>query len=345
MGRWRWAAAAVLVAAATAAAWAGPYVPDDPYYATRQGYLTLIGMEAAWGYSLGRGDVIVAILDTGVMAATPDLAGRLLAPLSATGSPPLDGTAHHHGTWVASVAGMTVGNGLGGAGVGNFSLLPVTVTDAQGHNASNWIATGIRMAADAGARAINVSHSTLTYGPLNEAAAYARTRGALVFVAAGNTNRRSAMTGYDHLVFVSGTDAGDARWDGGIYGSTWGPYVDLSAPADDILCADPTLSTGYGLVDGTSFAAPLVAGAAALAWSINPALTPEEVLAMLYATAVDLGSPGWDEVFGHGRLNVAGVAAAAWASVPEPATLGLALFGLLAVGLRRRGRRTYAARI
>ena len=64
----------------------------------------------------------------------------------------------------------------------------------------------------------------------------------------------------------------------------------------------------------------MVAGAAALAWSINPNLTPDQVEQMLYSTAVDLGDPGRDQYFGRGRLNIGAVTQAALATVPEPAT-------------------------
>jgi len=237
---------------------------------------------------------------------------------------------------------MGVGNGIGGAGVGNVAILPITVANANGANASDDIADGICMAADAGARVINVSHATLKYGLLDAAADYARGLGALTFVAAGNDNERNtAIADYEHLIFVSGTDAADQRWVKDAWtGSNWGPYVDLAAPAWHILVADPHdpvgLPSGYGLADGTSYAAPLAAGAAALAWSIAPNLTAEEVWDLLCTTAVDLGDPGWDEVYGHGRIDIGAVAAGA---APEPATVALLSAGLAGVLVRRRRRR------
>jgi len=317
--------------------------PDDPCYAAYQWYGPKLGLPAAWGISQGSPSVIAAILDTGVMANTPDLAGRLLAPLSTTGAAPLDGATDHHGTWVAGVAAMGVNNGITGAGVGNFTILPITVTNADGGNQSNWIADGIRLAADQGARVINVSHQTLNYPSLDAAAAYARTKGALTFVAGGNANQRLPMKAYDNLVFVAGTNAEDQRWSDPVTkkGSTWGPFIDLSAPADDILVADPTFSSGYGLGDGTSFAAPLAAGAAALVWSIAPSLTPDEVQNILYTTADDLGDPGWDEVYGWGRLNIGTAAERAYemSVAPEPGTLLLVAAGLAASLARRQRRR------
>jgi thermitase len=326
---------AIALAASAARAAVTPNDPDFPV----AWHAHTIGLPAAWEVSTGSPSTLVAVLDTGVIANQPDFGGRVLPALSTTGSSPSDGTTNHHGTYVASTLAMGIDNGLGSVGVGNFSILPITVTDLLGHNSSDWIADGIRLAADRGARVINVSLSTLSYGRLDNAAAYARSKGALTFVAAGNSNVRNAMSGFDSLIFVSGTDRDDARWtEGGGVGSSWGPYVDLSAPAHDIRVIAPSLEQGYGWISGTSFAAPLAAGAAALAFSINPDLTPAEVQTMLYGTAVDLGDAGWDEMYGHGRLDVAGVARAAAATVPEPGATMLTSTLAAAALLRRRRR-------
>jgi len=332
--------ALVVFGSGTAVCLAGTF-PSDPYYGRYQWYSPVIGLPAAWNISTGSPSVTVAVLDTGVMADTPDLAGRVLDPLSATGTEPLDGTDNHHGTWVASVVGMGVNNGIGGAGVGNFTILPVTVTNTGGGNMSEWIAAGIRLAADSGAKVINISQLTLQYGLLDDAAAYARSKGALTFVAAGNFNMRYVMPDYANLVFVSGTDSSDQRWSEGTEGSSWGPFVDLSAPADNIVVADPTLGSGYGLGHGTSFASPLAAGAAALVWSINPDLAPDEVLSILYTTADDLGPVGRDEVYGNGRINIGRAAGRAYQMTltPEPGTLVLLGMGLAASVARCIGRR------
>lgn len=332
----RFRLAVILVALSCATPSRAAVVPNDPDFPVAW-HAHKIGLPDAWDVSTGSASTIVAILDTGVIANQPDFGGRVLPPLSTTGSPAMDGTVNHHGTYVAGTAAMQINNGVGSVGVGNFSILPITVTDEMGFNSSDWIADGIRLAADRGARVINVSLSTLSYGRLDNAAAYARSKGALTFVAAGNSNVRSAMSGHDNLIFVSGTDRNDGRWtEGGGVGSSWGPYVDLSAPAHDIRVIAPSLEQGYGWISGTSFASPLAAGAAALAFSINPELTPAEVQAMLYDTAVDLGDPGWDEIYGHGRIHVAAVAHAAAVTVPEPGATILTSTLVAAALLRRR---------
>jgi thermitase len=298
------------------------------------------------------------VLDTGVISTTEDLAGRILPALSAVpNQQPLSDSFlsasnwvngfdqyenRRHGTWVASVVAMGINNGQGGAGIGNFSILPIGIIDSSSNTSESWIANGIRMAADNGAKVINISYPINDYEPLDAAAAYARSKGALTFMSAGNTNAYRDIPDFSNLIFVGGTGPNDERWsqwiinsDGieQLVGSSYGSFVGISAPAQSILLADPTLIHGYGLNNGTSFAAPMVAGAAALAWSINPNLTPDQVEQMLYSTADDLGDPGRDQIYGWGRLNVGKLANAAYQStVPEPATwvmlisMGMAAF-------------------
>jgi len=328
------------------------FTPDDPYYNDArqlQSYLNTIGMPDAWMISLGSPTVTVAVLDTGVITTTPDLAGRVLPALSTarvvgfplppfTDQQMLDTATFRHGTWVASSFAMGVNNQVGGAGVGNFSLLPIRIVGNSGFTSSLAVSDGIRLAADRGARVITISYALDDYSEADQAAAYARANGALVFMGGGNSNMLApALPDSANIIFVGGTNQNDDRWIGeNNQGSTWGNHIDLAAPADNLLIADPTLSTGYGLIDGTSFSTPLAAGAAALAWTINPNLTPTQVESMLFNTAIDIGPPGDDIFFGAGRLNVAGVANAALASVPEPSTIALVLCAVAAMSLIAR---------
>ncbi len=202
----------------------------------------------------------MAIVDTGVNVDTPDLSGRILPAQAPTGVTVLDGVDLPHGTQMASVVAMGVNNGVGGAGIGNFSILPVTVTDADGQFTGDDVANGIILAANAGARVINVSLGPfLNYGTLDSAAAYARSKGALVIVAAGNSNSLVDYSAYTNLIFVSGTDKNNAQWvSSPTEGSNYGPGIGISAPAQSILFADPTFGSGYGLGTGTSYSAALV---------------------------------------------------------------------------------------
>lgn len=330
---------------------ADPFVPNDPYYGKYQWYSKKIGLEDAWNSTQGSSALTIAILDTGVLPTAPDIAPRLLPPLSTTGTPPFDvatinsTTVLRHGTWVASTAAMGINNSIGGAGVGQFSILPITISNLNGNNSTQWIVDAVKLAADSGAKVINISQSTLSYGAVDSAAAYARSKGALVFMAGGNRNAREDRGVFDNIIFVGGSDQNDNRWvQDNTTGSTYGPYIDLAAPSVDILVADPTTPNGYGLIAGTSFASPMAAGLAGLIWSINPQLSPDDVQNILFSTAVDLGPIGVDEFFGHGRINAAAAVHAAWMTVPEPSAIALMGCGFAFVvwAARRRAKKSTA---
>src|SRR6185436_2871090 len=114
----------------------------------------------------------------------------------------------------------------------------------------------------------------------------------------GNTGTFDSSPINPYFLVVSATDANDllASW------SNTGNNIDLSAPGVVILTT--MQGGGYGSGSGTSFSAPVVAGAAALVISANPTLPGAQVQAILKQTADDLGSAGWDTSYGAGRLNV-----------------------------------------
>src|SRR5438046_1774497 len=158
--RWVGAIGLIVVGLLASGGRAEEVFPNDPHL-NISWHVEKLGLREAWGYSMGDPSIIAAVLDTGVMSNTAELQGRLLPALAPSGTAILGGTSMHHGTWVSSVLAMGVNDGIGGAGVGNFSILPVTVTSANGTNSSDAVADGIRLAADRGARVINISLSTL----------------------------------------------------------------------------------------------------------------------------------------------------------------------------------------
>ena len=124
----------------------------------------------------------------------------------------------------------------------------------------------------------------------------------------------AALSGYDGLpeshprvITVAGTDSSDQR----ASFSDGGTKVDFSAPAvgihtSDILGVDPFRSNvddDPAFADGTSWAAPIVAGIAAMGFAVRPQMTRLEFYTALRETAVDLGPPGWDPIFGWGRVD------------------------------------------
>ncbi len=257
--------------------------------------LIRIEAAAAWVVTRGAREVLVAVLDTGVDESHPAFKGRLAPGRDVNAGVNGQRDAHGHGTEVASV--------LAGTGVGvapGVRLLPIRITGDSGLSSTKVLARGIVHATDAGARILNISMAGPTPSrALQDAVAYARARGALVIAAAGNGGGEapSYPAGTPGTLAVGATDPDDAL----DAGSSHGWHVGLVAPGRDIRTAVP--GGGWGGGGGTSLAAPHVAGVAALVMSAFPSWTADQVRARLIATADDLGAPGEDPVYGHGRLN------------------------------------------
>ena len=239
-------------------------VPNDAGYASQSTYLDAVRAPAAWDAARGDRAVKIAVLDSGADITHPDLAGKVVGTYNAvTGSTDVTDTVGH-GTAVASIAAATTNDGFGVAGAGyDSSLLVVKVEDAAGEIMGDAVANGVRWATDSGAAVINISFGFSQADALTAAAvAYAISRGVVVVAAAGNTptsapNYPAAEPGVIAVGATTANGAARASF------SSFGPWVDVAAPGVAIL-AD---AVGGGVAapgDGTSFAAPLVAGEVAL---------------------------------------------------------------------------------
>jgi subtilisin family serine protease len=267
-------------------------VPNDPDWVNQRAYLTTVSAPAAWDVTHGSTSARIAVIDSGIDTSHPDLAGKVVASYNAvTGTTSVNDTIGH-GTEVASVAAANTNNSTGIAGAGFASmLLAVKVDDAAGDIWSDAVADGIRWAADNGADVINVSLGSTGDDALErDAVAYARSRGALVVAAAGNEGTSTPMypAAYDGVIAVGATDqSGSARTSFSSYG-TW---VDVGAPGLNIRAAKA--GGGLATVSGTSFAAPLVAGEAALL-AAYPSQPTEPQLAAAIRAGTKGGALGFD---------------------------------------------------
>ncbi|MGX4642360.1 S8 family serine peptidase [Massilia sp. SYSU DXS3249] len=284
---------------------------NDPYIGSAW-HLGKIGAPAAWDSTQGSG-VTIAILDTGVNAAHPDLKDRLVPGYNVYNNNTDTSDLCGHGTAVAGTAAASTNNALGVAGVaGAARIMPVRIAykDASGGCPAYFstIASGITWAADNGARIANVSYVGIAgSSAVKSAARYMKGKGGLVFISAGNNNIDENVAPDTAFIIVSSTDSYDRKSSF----SSWGSFVSLAAPGTGIWTTNNTL--GYSSWNGTSFASPVSAGVAGLMMAARPDLNADQVEALLFQTALDLGTAGRDPVFGYGRVNAAAAVSAAQA--------------------------------
>ncbi|URM33416.1 S8 family serine peptidase [Cytobacillus firmus] len=273
------------------------YIPQDPRYG-EQWHLEKIKMKETWNHTMGSSDIKVAVIDSGVQLDHPDLAGRLIDPYDViTGSSTF--TPDEHGTHVAGIIGANLNN-IGVAGIAsNITIMPINVFEGDAADLFS-IVEAIHYAADNGADIINMSFSSNAYSlVMEQAIEYADSKGVLLIAAAGNegSETKTYPAAYEPVIAVSATDSKDKLASFSNYGS----YIDISAPGSGILSTVP--NGVYGYMSGTSMAAPVVSGVAALILSSNPKLNADEVREIILASSEDLGSPGKDIYFGAGRID------------------------------------------
>lgn len=247
--------------------------------------------------------VAIAIIDTGIDPAHPELMARLLPGYNFRSRNGDTADRNGHGTMVAGVAVLSSGIACGSGLDGRIMLMPLVAANAKGETTSGILAEAIRYAADHDARIINVSYGGIADRRiLQEAADYAWSKGAVIFAAAMNDfhGHPSFPAACDHVVAVTGLGLNDYRASFANYGD----WIDLAADGTWV----PTTSRGggYALVNGTSFAAPATAGLGALLLLAKPELSNAELVDILTGSAQDLGSPGFDPNYGFGRVDPAG---------------------------------------
>ena len=278
-------------------------IPNDPSFGSGW-HLGTLGAPTAWDRTQGEG-VTMAVCDSGVDPNHPDLVRVPGYNMFDNNTNSTD--VYGHGTKVAGAVAMTGGNGLGGSGVAmKTKIMPIRVTDTNGWGYDSAIANCITWAADNGARGANVSFGGVCSSPIVQAAAkYMRDRGGVVTASAGNSGGLDGSAPNDTMTCVGATDSSDTRagW------STYGDFVDVTAPGDNIFTT--INGGGYGGVSGTSFSAPVTLGVYALMMAANPALTPGQLDTILFTTAKDLGTTGKDQYYGYGRIDAAAAVAKA----------------------------------
>jgi serine protease len=322
------------------------FTPNDTFVAS-QYELSLINAFEAWDITQGNEEIIIAVVDSGVDKDHADLAGQFYLnddPINGIdddnngfiddisgwdfsgddvnniydpdfkgdNDPAIFkfGKGFTHGTSVGSLAAGTTNDNNGMAGIAFKSKLMFLKhfadnqeDDSRTYNSNLYL--GVLYAAENGARIINCSWGSTVRSQINQDIMTHVTLdlGCMVVAAAGNSNNAVPLypAAYDYTLSVASTDQNDKRATFSSYGAT----VDIVAPGVDLIVAE---FGGYDFTgNGTSFSAPIVAGAAALLLSIHPEYTPLQLAEQLRVTAdasMYTQNPTYVNQLGKGRLDI-----------------------------------------
>ena len=282
--------------------------PDDEMFAQQYAH-KVSNSVAGWAINAGSEKVTIAVIDTGVDLKHPDLAGKIVAGRDIVDGDDEAMDGHYHGTHCAGIAAAMTNNKVGIAGFApNVKIMPIRVLDNGGSGTSADVANGIIWAADHGAQVISMSLGGRGNPQVKkDAVDYALAKDSVLVAAMGNYGDNSQIfpAAQPGVLAVGATDSADKR----ASFSQYGKWISVTAPGVSILSTFPTYNTSgkknYGSISGTSMATPAAAGVVALIRSQFPEMNGVEVKAQLERGTDDLGEPGYDTYFGHGRINVA----------------------------------------
>lgn len=299
-------------------------VPNDARYGDAGHWGSKkIGAEAAWDRSLGTTAVKVAMIDSGLNKNHEEFAGsgRVLPGwdyYNDDSDPDDTSGCSFHGTHTTGTAGATINNGVGIAGLSQHTILPLKafqpVLGCGGSTTA--LVNALKAAGDQGSHlSSNSWGSSASSAAFNDAITYSHNLGVVHVAAAGNSGSCTNCVGFPWkdmgsiVIVVSSSTSTD----GFSSFSSEGPQVDVIAPGSSIL-SSTSAPSGYGLLSGTSMAAPHVTGTAALVKALNPTFGFTDIENRIKSTAVNIGLS--TDRQGAGRLNADG---ATQGGTPPPA--------------------------
>jgi hypothetical protein len=281
--------------------------------------------------------VPVTMIDSGVDLTHPEFAGR--PDTTALNTQTFTATEDElHGTATASMASAPQ-NGSGMVGIYPQAKLQAWDASAAGLLTVGGEIDGLASAVRRGRGVINLSLGGFDRIAIEEHAILAAFgAGSLIVASAGNDRQerspRSFPASFAHVLTVGATDETNRA----TYFSSSSPEMDLVAPGQDMWVAVPTLwnSAGFEPLDGTSFSAPLVSGAAAAVWTVRPSLTNTQLFEVIRRSAHQVSGRGWNRNTGYGILDV-NAALARKTPAPDPQEPNEDVYLVKPNGLFKRG--------
>ena len=288
----------------------GAYTPSDPAFSdvNKSWYLNAINAPQAWDITRGSEKITVAIVDNGFNLDHPELKSKVIQPYNVwLRSDKIFPQSIDHGTHVAGTALAIVDNGKGLCGIApNCKFMPVQVADKRERMTTTSVLDGILYALYQGADVINVSLGSMFTGldkfPENiqkdminnhfkeeerlwrHIMRIAANHNSTIVIAAGNDN---VLAGIDAIqrpelfITVSAVDKNNQNFDKANF-SNYGSFSTISAPGVGIYSS--VGKNDYKIMNGTSMAAPIVAGAVALMKSLNDTITNKQIICILQST-------------------------------------------------------------
>lgn len=310
-------------------------IANDPYL-SKQWHLTNVKIFDSWNITEGSDTIIVAIIDTGIDYNHEDLRDNIFINKkeSLNGKDddgngfvddimgydfvdrrgyPYDGKEydffeydndpydeHGHGTAVAGIISAVKNNGIGISGAApGAKLLCLRAFDKNGEGEEDDVAAAILYAANMNAKIINMSFGDDKFSLLlYEVIKYAYEKNIVMIASAGNSNSNLPHypSGFSEVISVGASDKSGYKANFSNYGST----IDLIAPGVDIYTTYK--DNAYNYFSGTSASSPIVSACVALILSVNN-FSPSEIKQILRNTSDDIGTIGWDEKTGAGKIN------------------------------------------
>jgi uncharacterized repeat protein (TIGR02543 family) len=308
------------------------FTPNDPEAANsnssrHQWWLGMVNAFGAWDRQRVNSTVTVAVIDTGIRLTHNDLKnnisplawdayyGQSLQKSVEQGKIVNGGDTTGHGTHVAGIVAAEAGNNMLGAGVSyNAKILPIAVFPANSLATTDTVREAyvyiIAHRQELNIRVVNMSFGGYDAGDndplLRQKIQEAKNLGILSVAAAGNGNTSdpSYPSDYPEVISVIAVNKDSSRWDSSATtGSDYNANKNVAAPGTGIYSTGHGDDNAFTSSTGTSMAAPVVSGIAALLFAKNPGLTPAQVQQIIENTATDLGASGKDNYFGSGLVN------------------------------------------